>query len=402
MEALLPLAERRVDVARRSIPDLLQRGLLDAVRATVTAALQQPEGQRWADDLIGEAITWRNLAHADALVRLIADLRQAPLATQACEIPAQDSPRLLSAGKLIHDIEQFEWLDARGLLGGYSRALRQFEGQHGEHRVPLEQADEPLVQRYFGRLLHLADGERVAQALSDSWRGASAEALYLDEAPGIVVIDNFLSADALIGLRHFCLASTFWNANRYGHGRLGAFVRDGFSCPLLFQIAEELRARLPRVLDQGLLLKQLWGFKNAAHQPADAAIHADFAAVNVNFWLTPTEANINALTGGMSIFAMDAPPDWDFEMYNARTDLIHDFLQRNGARRIRIPYRANRAIIFNSDLFHGTDRVDFSPCYENRRINVTFLYGNRENDLHHHQVSAPISAWRSAAFRRAR
>jgi len=403
-------AEKQPDRARLPIRDLLRRGRHAAVREEIAARLRQPEGQRWLDDLIGEAITWDDLAQADALVRLVAGLRQTLPEGQARDAPAQDPGRLVSAGKLAHDIEQFEWLATQGLLddlaadltAAYARALKRFDGAPGAHRLPADQLGEPLVERYFGRLLHLAEGPRVAQALSGAWSGATVEARYLDTAPGLVVIDDFLGPEALAGLRHFCLASTVWNANRYGHGRLGAFVRDGFSCPLLFQIADELRARLPRVLEQGMPLKQLWGFKNAAHQPGDAAIHADFAAVNVNFWLTETDANADPATGGMSVFTMDAPPEWDFEMYNARSDLIHDFLERSRARRIRIPYRANRAIIFNSDLFHGTDRVDFRPGYEARRINVTFLYGNRENDRHHRRISAPASAWRSAAFGRAR
>jgi hypothetical protein len=34
-------------------------------------------------------------------------------------------------------------------------------------------------------------------------------------------------------------------------------------------------------------------------------------------------------------------------------------------------------VIFNSNLFHQTDRFDFAPGYLNRRINITLLYGRR-------------------------
>jgi len=43
-----------------------------------------------------------------------------------------------------------------------------------------------------------------------------------------------------------------------------------------------------------------------------------------------------------------------------------------------VPYRANRAVIFDSDLFHETDVIRFKPGYENRRINVTLLFGRRQ------------------------
>jgi hypothetical protein len=51
------------------------------------------------------------------------------------------------------------------------------------------------------------------------------------------------------------------------------------------------------------------------------------------------------------------------------------FLADAGAHSIRIPYRSNRCIIFNSTLFHETDRFMFVDAYEHRRINITLLYG---------------------------
>ena len=35
-------------------------------------------------------------------------------------------------------------------------------------------------------------------------------------------------------------------------------------------------------------------------------------------------------------------------------------------------------VIYNSDLFHRTDDIRFREGFENRRINVTMLYGRRE------------------------
>ncbi len=72
-----------------------------------------------------------------------------------------------------------------------------------------------------------------------------------------------------------------------------------------------------------------------------------------------------------------APQDWDFPRYNADVAGARAFLAREGAKPIVIPHRANRAVVFDSDLFHETDRIDFKDGYENRRINVTMLYGRR-------------------------
>jgi tetratricopeptide (TPR) repeat protein len=53
-------------------------------------------------------------------------------------------------------------------------------------------------------------------------------------------------------------------------------------------------------------------------------------------------------------------------------------LAREGACSLAVPHRANRAVIFDSDLFHERDRIAFKEGYLNRRINITMLYGNRE------------------------
>ena len=44
-----------------------------------------------------------------------------------------------------------------------------------------------------------------------------------------------------------------------------------------------------------------------------------------------------------------------------------------------VPHRQNRVVLFNSDLFHETARFTFKPGYKNRRINVTMLFGRRQD-----------------------
>ncbi|HEU0096990.1 MAG TPA: hypothetical protein VFQ52_11100, partial [Rhizomicrobium sp.] len=188
------------------------------------------------------------------------------------------------------------------------------------------------------------------------------------------VIDDLLTPQALQSLRHFCLQSTMWNA-AHDEGYLGAMPEHGFAPPLLAQIAEELPRRLPGIFGDHKLLHH-WAFKYDSAMRG-IKVHADFAAVNVNFWITPDSANLDPESGGLVVWDVGAPLDWTFERYNCSDAEIRELLQRKGARATRIPYRANRAVIFDSDLFHETDVIRFRPGYENRRINVTLLYGRR-------------------------
>jgi hypothetical protein len=363
------------------------------------AELADAEGVRWADDLVAAAMTDRDLTLAGAYAATFARVRWGT--DRAPEVPP-------SAGKLRHDADQLDWLRERGLAGPGYRAVaaryREVAGRlaaaHGDDRVPMDESTRGALDASWGRLLHVRHSPRLPRALSGAWDPRAVEEEYLGRPPGVVVVDDFLSAEALAELRLFCHESTIWHANRYRHGRLGAFFRDGFNSPLLLQIAEELRAALPAVIGDRYPLRQMWGFKNAPSVPPESSVHADFAAVNVNFWITPTEANLDPATGGFVVYEADAPPGWDFYTYNGRADLIYEYLRQQQARRVVIPYRANRAVIFNSDLFHETAEVRFGPYYEDRRVNVTMLYGHREQDGV--RAARPAQSWRSASLRRAR
>jgi len=190
-----------------------------------------------------------------------------------------------------------------------------------------------------------------------------------------VVIDDLLTPEALAGRRRFCLGSTVWR-KVYRDGYLGASPESGFACPLLAQIADEFAAIFPDIFD-GHPLRYLWAFKYDSSLKG-TEIHADEAAVNVNFWITPDAANTDPGSGGLVVWDRAAPLDWDFARFNADAPAMRQFLAEQGARPVTVPYRANRAVIFDSDLFHETDAIHFRDGYENRRINVTLLYGRRE------------------------
>jgi hypothetical protein len=55
------------------------------------------------------------------------------------------------------------------------------------------------------------------------------------------------------------------------------------------------------------------------------------------------------------------------------------YLRENGATSRRIPYRANRCVLFDSSLVHTSDEMHFNPGDENRRVNVTLLYATPRN-----------------------
>jgi len=220
---------------------------------------------------------------------------------------------------------------------------------------------------------YLADGDRIAgPAVNPAGRLAEISE---EGQPQIVMIDDLLTAQALEKLRRFCMDSTIWR-QIYDDGYLGAFPEHGFAPPLLAQIAEEMRAVYPAVIGDHPLL-HFWAFKYDSSLRGTST-HADFAAVNVNFWITPDDANLDPARGGLVVWDAAAPLDWDFAKYNAADDDIRAFLEEKKAKPVIVPYRANRAVVFDSDLFHETDTIRFKLGYENRRINITLLFGRRQ------------------------
>jgi Flp pilus assembly protein TadD len=222
--------------------------------------------------------------------------------------------------------------------------------------------------------LHIEGGARLEGPAINPVNAADAARQWRENCPQVVVVDNLLTEEALAALRRFCLGSTVWRT-AYDSGYLGAFPEHGFSVPLLAQIAEELRSVFPDIFG-ALPLKYAWAFKYDGTMEG-VHIHADDAMVNVNFWITPDEANLDPESGGLLVWDVPAPRDWNFSKFAGEQATVRDFLARNNAKSMTIPYRGNRAVIFDSELFHQTDKIRFKEGYEARRINVTFLYGER-------------------------
>jgi tetratricopeptide (TPR) repeat protein len=292
----------------------------------------------------------------------------------------------VSKARIRHDAEQIRYLMDRGVLGreytGYCEALerlRERAAQLADRSWLMSvTADEArAIAPSFNRILYYADCPQVlGGAVNPALDVAALEARYTERKPEILVVDGLLTEEALSSLRRFCLESTIWKRD-YPNGYTGTFLGDGFACPLLLQIAEELRARFPAIFKRHRLM-QAWSFKQDNTGTA-LAMHADAAAVNVNFWITSDEANLDPDSGGLVVWDREAPLEWNFKEYNnARNEpRVLQWLRRQGAHAITIPYRSNRAVIFNSDLFHKSDRFRFRDTYEDRRLNVTLLYGRR-------------------------
>lgn len=309
-------------------------------------------------------------------------------------IPVSPSSRLTAWHRLKFDSQQLEYLLDRGLipndfqkqLAAYRSILDNLDDQRRRSvAFELPKPEFDSISLYHNRLVHLANtdwdldpsaGSAPKPATLGSrvdWGQASVN--FRQSTPAVTVIDDFLDPRALSALRKFCLESTIWFELK-GAGYLGAYFREGFNDPLLLAIAEELSDKMPEIF-ANLPLRMVWAY---SYEQSMVGInpHADFAKVNVNFWITPNSANLDPETGGLLIYRRPAPTSWGFDKYNAAPGSeIMEFLGDDARDPIRVPHRQNRAVIFDSRLFHETDRLSFREGIENRRINVTMLFGGQ-------------------------
>jgi hypothetical protein len=234
---------------------------------------------------------------------------------------------------------------------------------------------------------------RGRAALNASLPFAALEARFLaGPGPQILVVDGFLSTEALRLVRRFCREATVWfdvkvsENPRVGGGYLGAYAANGFNADLLLQLEEEMRARFPALIGDRAL-ENMWSYKYSdggtraatrAGGPDEGIIrHADDSALNLNFWVTENEANEDPSSGGLRVWTKPAPLSWGFEKFNSFGTSAEADAFFADSEVVTVPYRENRAVIFNGNYFHQTDRFSFKKGYKNRRINVTFLFGKR-------------------------
>ncbi len=288
--------------------------------------------------------------------------------------------------KLAHDSAQFRYLATEGiepdrfgpLAECYERAAAGIDGPAG----PADEVDLPdewrrkLASIYNGPLYLSEAADGGDPVLNSALDGAAITTAFRETAPGIAVVDDLLTPDALARFRRFLLESVIWHDFTHIGGHLAAYLEDGLACPLLLRLVVELRHRLPGLLGPHPL-QQAWAFKGLGGNKG-IDVHADAGAVSVNLWVTPDEANLAPGTGGLVIHRQVPPPDWPLTDYDRDIVPIRLFLAESEEDAVTVPHRANRAILFRSDLFHESGPVRFRPGHENHRINITLLFGTPE------------------------
>jgi tetratricopeptide (TPR) repeat protein len=280
--------------------------------------------------------------------------------------------------KLLHDGEQFRFLAGRRRdrqrFESLARAYEEVASDFPNESTPLSDEQLERLGEDYNTAIHISAAPEIAgRAVSERPDRDAIMGRYREHRTGAAAFDDLLTPPALAGLKRYLLESTVWHDFNHIGGFVASYLEDGLACPLLLQIADEIRRTFPELLEKHPL-SQAWAFKGLEAMAAVEA-HADDAAVSVNFWVTPDEANLRPDAGGLVVCRVPPPADWEVRGYDADKTEVAAFLDQHLADSLIVPYRDNRAVLFESRLFHRSDAPEFASGYENHRINLTLLFG---------------------------
>lgn len=280
--------------------------------------------------------------------------------------------------KLAHDSEQFRFLASRRRDGQrfemLARIYDEVAKDFPQEATRLSDRQIDMLGDGYNTAINICGApELPGRAVSDRPDREAIVQRFEEHETGAVAFDGLLTPPALTGLKRYLLESTIWHDSDHIGGFVASYLEDGLACPLLLQIADEIRGTFPELLARHPL-SQAWAFKGLEPRAAIDA-HADDAAISVNFWVTPDSANLHPGGGGLAVCRVPPPAAWEVRGYSADKDAIVAFLEQNASDTLIVPYRENRAVLFESRLFHRSDAPEFAPGYENHRINLTMLFG---------------------------
>lgn len=301
--------------------------------------------------------------------------------------------------KLKHDLEQLAYRRAHGVIDEHiftyqSEALSSaLVGMQGNGLLDMAFDALPVAAQRV-----LAAPTPPVKCMASSWSGRAAlrarsqpewmalERMYL--AGEVVILDDFLTGDALRHLRRLACGAPVWHESK-PRGYLGAYDHGGFAPSCVARLASELSEAMPNVFEHATL-NRFWGYKyesmpvRAGDVGSGICAHVDPAQINANFWLTEDSANLDAASGGMVVWSKQPSSIDDVcvrDKYNAFStdEAAHErvlgLVNDERMEKTVVPYRANRCVLFSSDRYHKTDTCAFKPEYASSRINFTLLFG---------------------------
>jgi hypothetical protein len=189
---------------------------------------------------------------------------------------------------------------------------------------------------------------------------------------GITIWDNFFTPEALKILKYRILYTKYCDDD-YGKYKATNHYKDQDYMSEI--IASELSTKL-----------DLPPFQKAWSVIYDnycdgVSFHCDGGWITLNIWLSDDKSVKDPSKNGFTIYDKIVPPDWNKDKWNGDrqdesiSDGIEKWLKDNEVKPVHVPFKSNRATLFNGAHFHKTDGVSMKDGPENRRVSYTMIFG---------------------------
>lgn len=188
--------------------------------------------------------------------------------------------------------------------------------------------------------------------------------------PQVVIADGLLTPEGLNALRVELSEGSAWQT------RIGGLNLDRPRGEHATRLAIELSRALGELIE-GLRITSHWAI--ASDNGPGLGTHSDNATITCNIWLTDDAHNQSPDTGGLVVYDVARPPKMAYAEFSSFARCRSYVDEHTDGRKLRIPYRCNRAIFFLSRLMHEVEPVSFvAHDILTRRLNLTYSWDKLE------------------------
>lgn len=184
----------------------------------------------------------------------------------------------------------------------------------------------------------------------------------------ITIFDNFFTPECLKILKDRVLFGKYFDKQYDSYAAIDYFKGEDYLSELIAKNLSD-KIKLPS-------FQRAWSFIYKCNSKG-VGIHCDNSVYNLNVWVSG-ESQKNKSKNGLNIYILKPPKTWKRPEWNGNyNNLTKKYIISQKIKPIKIPYKSNRAILFDGAYFHGTNEVSMKEGFENRRVSYTMLFGEQ-------------------------
>jgi len=183
----------------------------------------------------------------------------------------------------------------------------------------------------------------------------------------IAVWDDFFTPECLKILKYRVLYGKCCDKDYKSYQAVDYFKNTDYVSEL---IAEDLRKEIDLPAFQ-----RAWSFVYSQNDGIGVGMHCDPSLFNLNVWVSSDKSVKDKSYNGLNIYKVKPPKDWTRKEWNG--DRALEYIKSKNIEPVRIPYKSNRAVLFDGAYFHQTNGVSMKEGIENRRVSYTMLFGSQ-------------------------